>query len=113
MTEPESLFEQILTCKQKEREKIREELLSQTIKVVKSVSPLFSVTEAYVTGSLVMAGRFHSHSDIDIAVKGLTNQNYFSFLAKVQQLLPRQLEVIELENCRFAQKIKETGIKVL
>ncbi len=113
MAAPENLLEQILTRKQQEREKEREELLSLTIDVVKSVSPLFSVTEAYVTGSLVIAGRFHSHSDIDIAVKGLTNQNYFTFMAKVQQLLPRQVEIIELENCSFAQKIIETGLKVL
>jgi uncharacterized protein len=113
MTATENLFEQILTRKQQEREKEREELLSLTIDVLKRVTPQFSVTAAYITGSLVVTGRFHSHSDIDIAVEGLTDKNYFTFMAKVQQLLPRQVEIIELENCTFAQKIFETGLKVL
>lgn len=113
MVSPENLFEQILAQKQEEREKERSALLSLTIDVIKSVAPRFSVRTAYITGSLVVPDRFHSHSDIDIAVKGLTDTNYFAFMAKVQEMLPRQVEIIELENCRFAGKIIETGLNVL
>jgi len=28
-------------------------------------------------------------------------------------LLNRHVEIIELENCRFANKIKETGLKII
>jgi uncharacterized protein len=113
MAVPENLFEKILLQKQQERELDRTELLSNTIDVLKSVAPQFSLTAAYVTGSLVIPGRFHSHSDIDVAVTGLTDTNYFSFMAQIQELLPRQVEVIELEKCRFADKIIETGIKAV
>ena len=70
-------------------------------------------SSAYITGSLIVPERFHAQSDIDIAVSGLTHQNYFSFMAKIQEYLDRQVEVIELENCRFAQKILDTGLKVI
>ncbi len=113
MVAPKNLFEQVLAQKQQEREKERAALLSLTIDVIKSVAPRFSVTAAYITGSLVVPDRFHSHSDIDIAVRGLTDTNYFAFIAQVQELLPRQVEIIELENCRFSEKIIETGLKVL
>lgn len=113
MVETVNLLEQIIAQKQQERERERVELLSLTISVLKSVIPQFAVTAAYVTGSLLIPGRFHSHSDIDIAVKGLTDQNYFTFMAKVQEFLPRQVEIIELEKCSFAQKIIDTGLKVL
>lgn len=107
------LFEEILARKKQEREKERLRLLAFTIDALKTVAPRFAVSEAYVAGSLCKEGRFHSHSDIDIAVTGLTHENYFAFMAAMQDLLPIQVEVIELENCRFAEKIRNNGLKVL
>ena len=107
------LFEEILARKREEREKERLRLLALTIDALKTVVPRFAVSEAYVTGSLTKEGRFHSHSDIDIAVAGLTHVNYFAFMAAMQDMLPIQVEVIELENCSFAEKIRNNGVKVL
>jgi predicted nucleotidyltransferase len=52
-------------------------------------------------------------SDIDIAVKGLSPEIYFQAIFELGELLPRQVEIIELENCRFADKIIETGLKII
>ncbi len=108
-----NLLKQILDEKQLKQEKERVALLKLTIDTIQKVGPVYSVSSAYISGSLIMPERFRSHSDIDIAVLGLTNQNYFSFMAKIQEYLPRQVEVIELENCRFAKKILDTGLKVI
>ncbi len=107
------LFEEILARKREEREQERLRLLALTIDALKTVAPRFAISKAYVTGSLCKEGRFHSHSDIDIAVAGLTKANYFTFMAAMQDLLPIQVEVIELENCSFADKVIENGIKVV
>jgi predicted nucleotidyltransferase len=107
------LFEEILARKREGREQERLRLLALTIDALKTIAPRFAICEAYVTGSLCQEGRFHSHSDIDIAVAGLTHENYFTFMAAMQEMLPIQVEVIELENCRFADKIIENGIKVV
>jgi predicted nucleotidyltransferase len=107
------LLEKIIAQKKEEQEQVRLRILALTIEALKSVAPRFAISEAYVTGSLCQEGRFHSHSDIDIAVAGLTKANYFTFMAAMQDLLPIQIEVIELENCRFAEKIIKNGIKVL
>ena len=40
-------------------------------------------------------------------------ENYFTFMAAMQDLLPIQVEVIELEESRFAEKFIENGIKVI
>jgi uncharacterized protein len=106
-------LEEIIAQKREEREQERLRILTITIDALKTVAPRFSISEAYITGSLCQPERFHSHSDIDIAVAGLTTQNYFTFMAAMQDLLPIQVEVIELEKCRFADKIIEHGIKVL
>ena len=107
------LLEKILAQKREEGEKERLRILALTIDALKSVAPRFSLSEAYITGSLCQPERFHSRSDIDIAVAGLTNQNFFSFMAAMQDMLPIQVEVIELENCRFADKIIRNGMKVI
>ncbi len=113
MSETYSLWPEIIARKKEEREKERVQLLAITIESLKSLAPQFALQTACITGSLVQAGRFHSHSDIDIAVTGLNDSNYFSFMAAMQHLLPRQVEVTELDKCRFADKIIETGLQVV
>mgnify|MGYP001453223037 CR=1 FL=1 len=49
---------------------------------------------------------------IGIAVGGLSGEYYFRFMARLQELLPQVIEVIELENCRFDDKIVKTGMKI-
>lgn len=40
-------------------------------------------------------------------------KKYFQAIFELGELLPRQVEIIELENCRFADKIIETGLKII
>jgi uncharacterized protein len=109
----DSIFKELQQRKKEEREKERLALLEETIKVIKVVSPEFKTGEVYICGSLIKSHKFHSYSDIDIAVTGLSNEFYFTYMARIQMLLPRQVEIIELERCRFADQIIKSGLKIL
>ena len=88
-------------------------MLEKTISEVKRVFEKLSVQEVYITGSLVIPYRFSSRSDIDIAVRGLPAGDYFTVLSKIEESLLREVEIIELENCRFSDKIQSSGVKVI
>lgn len=56
-------------------------------------------------------GQFNEYSDIDIAVEGL-QEDYFAVMTELEQLLNRDVDIIELENCRFAALLKKRGLLV-
>jgi len=94
-------------------ETLRLQILENTICVLNKYFLHKPVTSLYITGSLIQANRFKQRSDIDIAVEGLQSNIYFSCISELEGLLNRHVEIIELENCRFANKIKETGLKII
>jgi predicted nucleotidyltransferase len=112
MTYPINIWEQIEERKKADSEIFRKEMLKKTKEVIEIVLFDFKVDEVYITGSILIAEKFSSRSDIDIAVRGLPGKDYFRFMARLQELLPQVPEVIELENCRFADNIEKTGMRI-
>jgi predicted nucleotidyltransferase len=113
MTFSTSLLYEIEESRREELEKKRQQILEQTIKVIKSVFNDSNVTEVYLTGSIINSYGFSLRSDIDIAVKGLAAADYFRILSKLEESLLRTVEIIELENCWFSDKIINTGLRVI
>jgi predicted nucleotidyltransferase len=69
-------------------------------------------TAVFLTGSLLLEGRFGPDSDIDVAVEGLA-EGYFRVIADLEHLLDRDIDLIELESCHFREKIIEGGMRIL
>ena len=113
MTFSTSLLYAIVESRKEDLEKKRHEILEQTITEIKSVFNNSNVQEVYITGSILIPYKFTSRSDIDIAVKGLTAVDYFPVLSKLEESLLRIVEIIELENCRFADKIIGNSLRVM
>jgi len=65
-----------------------------------------------LTGSILREGKYYPFSDLDIAVEGL-QEDYFKTLVQLEDLLDRNVDLIELESCRFSQEIQERGLKIL
>ena len=107
-----SLWEKKLVRKQEQEEKLRQDILHYTRKVVNNYFADKKVSHVYLAGSLLHAHRFRQHSDIDIAVEGLKD-DYFKIKSELEGLLDRDVEIIELEQCRFAKSIRERGERVL
>lgn len=107
-----SVIEAGLKRKQELKEKERQELLKRFINVLANLREKYNLSEAFVFGSIVKPGRFIGNSDLDVAVKGLQNDRYFEFMAEISNEIGRDVDVVELEKCRFTEKIKREGIKV-
>lgn len=113
MTFSTYLLEEIEKQKLTDLEKKRQEILQLSIDIFKKYFSLLNVKSLYITGSLLIPFKFRSKSDIDIAVEGLLPEKYFQTIFELGELLPRQVEIIELEDCRFAEKIIKTGLKII
>jgi predicted nucleotidyltransferase len=59
----------------------------------------YAVDQIVVFGSLVHREQFHSHSDIDLAVKGLPEAAYFGAVGRLQGLDPEfSIDLIRVED---------------
>ena len=107
-----SRWEAALRAEARQREEKRRLILSQ----VREKLPRFfqgkRVQSVFVTGSILREGDFYPFSDVDIAVEGL-KEDYFMMLAQLEDLLERQVDLIELETSRFGDSIRESGIRIL
>ena len=107
-----SLWEKSLEAEYRRREQERLRVLSGVKDRMAAFFPGKRVKAVYLTGSLLQEGKFYAFSDVDIAVEGL-EEDYFSVLAALEDLLDRQVDLIELESCRFGQAIRESGLRIL
>ena len=71
----------------------------------------FGVQEVYILGSLAGHSPWHSRSDVDLAVEGLTQERYVSALLTLWQLLPEglELDLITLEDAPPELKARIKG----
>ena len=76
----------------------------------------YGCSEVFIFGSLVKE-RFNENSDIDIAVRGLKDEDYFKVLAELGREICCEVDLIDLddEENRFAQFIlsKKELVKVV
>ena len=96
-----------------DREKLRVETLQLCIYKLQEYFAPLKIKSLYLTGSILVPYKFTSLSDIDIAVEGLPEEKYFSTIFELEELLSVKIEIIELENCRFAEDIRKKGLKII
>jgi len=70
----------------------------------------YGIQQAYLFGSLVVPGRFGPDSDVDIAVEQIDPERFFEAMAQFSLSLGREVDLIELSKCHFADRIRERGI---
>jgi uncharacterized protein len=102
---------EILDLAKQNRREERELLRSATLELLErslAKSPI-PVEEAFVFGSLVRPFSFDSRSDVDLAVHALDPRDYFSLKTYLEQELQREVDLLEIETCRFSDKIRRTG----
>jgi hypothetical protein len=105
------LWHKSILKKQADQEKMRITDLQQVEDTLRTLEKKYQWDEAYLFGSIVLEGRYRQKSDIDIALLGLKKYDYFKFIGEISDLLNRRVDVVLLEECHFAQFIKEKGIK--
>ena len=69
-------------------------------------------TRVWLFGSLAKGRRPTVHSDFDFAVEGLPGDRFFGSVGHLLQVLPRPVDIVELERCPalLREQILEHGI---
>jgi len=74
----------------------------------------YNLSEIYLIGSLASNRSLSWQSDIDLVVKGIPDEKYFSILSRIYDLLPKpvKLDLIPFEDTSidFQQKIAFEGV---
>ena len=106
------LWKRFLEERQKDRERKRVETLESACQSLREYFSPKKVQAVYLCGSLTREGEFDSFSDIDVAVEGL-EEDYFTTLCELEELLKRDVDLIELRRCPFREQILRKGVRVL
>jgi predicted nucleotidyltransferase len=67
------------------------------------------IGQAYLFGSLLRPYHFGEHSDVDLAIETLEAENFFRAMAALSEDLGREVDLVELRKCPFAERIRQTG----
>lgn len=105
-----SVLDEALAEQRRQWEARRQARLAEVIRQLEVLGSAHGVTEAYVFGSLAQPGRFTDHSDIDIAVT-MPKDRFFDLAAELSRALHTDVDLIPLERCHFADKIRREGIR--
>ena len=106
-----TLLDRCLWKKHCEQERMRKEALERLLNVLPSLSKKYGIQRAYVFGSILKNGRFHARSDVDVAVKGLSNAKYFRFWAELSDRLGREVDVVQVEKHRLGERVLKGALE--
>ena len=93
------------------REKTRIRTLEQINRALTTLEKKYHWEKAYLFGSAAQKGKFRENSDIDIAIEGSNRLDHYAFTGDISELLDIRVDVVLLEECTFAESIKEKGLK--
>jgi len=64
----------------------------------------------YIFGSLTRPGVFNARSDVDLALeREPAGMSLYGLTGVLEEALGRRVDILLLERCRFASKIREEG----
>ena len=105
------VIEKVYEEKSKERERIRKKTLSDVQAALSQLRNEVNFDDAYIFGSVTSPNCFHDQSDIDLAFKGLDADKLFFTTAYLSRKLERDINIVNLEEIHFKEKILKTGTR--
>ena len=103
------VLDRALARKRMEREELRLAVQARALRLLDE-SPV-GLDEAILFGSLVRPGRFCTRSDVDIAVPNLEPRAYFALMGHLEEGLEREIDLVAIDTCHFADSIRRTGLR--
>lgn len=103
-------LDQILGNQLLQIEQERQSLLKKTLTWLDNSGSQYGIQKAYIFGSITQHGRFNQQSDIDIAVDNINSDDFFAVISFISETTGRDVDVIEISKCHFAEQIRRTGI---
>lgn len=105
-----SILDEALARRKARNEAERRQVLAKTLRLLDELGPIYKIERAYVFGSTVKPGRFHADSDVDIAVEQIDPARFFEAMSEFFNRLGREIDLVELDKCHFAGKIRREGV---
>jgi predicted nucleotidyltransferase len=105
-----SILDKALAQRKAHNESERQQILAKTLRLLDDLGPRYNIQRAYLFGSVVKPGRFRADSDVDIAVEQIDPRQFIEALSKFSMRLNRDVDLIELDKCHFADKIRREGV---
>ncbi|MFN3533690.1 MAG: nucleotidyltransferase family protein, partial [Candidatus Brocadia sp.] len=84
-------------------------------KTIESLKAYFKdkhVGKVILVGSVLEEGKFYPFSDIDVVVDGL-EEDYLKTLAELEEILERDVDLIEMRKCKFKDSLLRKGMKIV
>ncbi len=105
------LLNEVQRARRTRREAQRQAVLKQIWELLPRLAVSIRFQEAYVFGSVLGIKRFQDDSDVDVAFVGLQDKDFFPAMAWLSRELGREVDVIQLEGHRLADKIRKEGLR--
>lgn len=105
-----SLLDAALARRRAARERERRVIVSRVLRLLDELGPRYGIRRAYLFGSVARPGQFREESDVDIAVEAMDPELFFDAIATLSFALERDVDLIELRKCHFADRIRAKGI---
>lgn len=105
-----SKLDKILSDRRLKNEQDRQFLLKKTQKWLNEYGKKYGIDHAYIFGSVTTPYRFNHQSDIDLAVENINLDDFFLVISLLSEYLEREVDIVQLKHCHFADRIRQTGI---
>lgn len=106
-----SIWERADRQNRESREQSRQKVLKDLSGALDQLSLNYKWDELYIFGSVSQSDRFSERSDVDIGIQGLDKHMHYRFVAELSNLMERDVDVVRLEDCSFAEAIRTRGIQ--
>jgi predicted nucleotidyltransferase len=106
-----ALLDEAIEKKRKEQEELRLHVTEKILIALDRLSREITFEEAYVFGSVTKPFRFSERSDIDIGFIGLDDRHFFRAMSYISEKTGCDVDIVQLEDHRLADKIKRGGIR--
>ena len=104
------LLDRLLQERAEKREHNRLITLQKVFTWLDQWADYYSIEKAFVFGSLICPGHFWETSDVDIAVEDIDRELHFQAISHLSRTVERNVDLIPLEHCHFADRIREGGM---
>ena len=103
------VLDRALARKREERERVRRAVQARALHLLDE-SPVH-VGEAILFGSVVRPGQFDAESDVDVAIPAVAPRTYFALMGHLEDGLGRDVDLVTIDSCHFADAIRRTGLR--
>ena len=104
------LLDDALELQKKENEIKRLQKIKEVFSALEALAKRFRFDGATLFGSLTRPGCFDPQSDFDIAIEGLSSEDFISALSFLSSQLRRDVDLVRLEDFQWKDRIIREGI---